>query len=252
VLFCDIRGFSRISETLAPTVTVSWVRAVLAAMSRCIIKHGGVLVDYVGDEVMAMWGAPEEVANHADRACRAALDMLDQLPALDAEWAALIGEKTHVGIGVNTGHARVGNVGTDRKFKYGPLGATVNLASRVQGATKYLKTDLLITQSTFEALKGNFPLRRLCKVRVVNIDRPVELFQLLRNASATESNLHNTYEEALELFENGKFPKAAALLGHLLNERPDDGPSLLLMSRVVNQLLLQNGEVDPVWELPGK
>jgi adenylate cyclase len=139
VLFCDVRKFSQISERLGPEATMSWIGAVMTELSDCVRRHEGVLVDYVGDELLAMWGAPAEQPDHAQRACRAALDMLACMPRLDERWQTKIGVPTAFGVGVSTGPARVGNSGSQHKFKYGPLGNTVNLGSRVQGATKHLK-----------------------------------------------------------------------------------------------------------------
>ena len=175
VMFCDIRGFSAVSERLGPTQTVDWLSGVMGEFSSIVIDHGGVLVDYTGDELLAMWGAPNEQPNHAELACRAALEILHCLPALNGIWLPRVGAETEVGIGINSGEALVGNVGTHRKFKYGPLGTAVNLASRVQGATKFLKTSLLITGETAEKVRDIFPTRRLCQVLVQNIRTPVHL-----------------------------------------------------------------------------
>src|SRR5262249_30543675 len=139
ILFCDIRGFSRISERLGPSCTVEWLTDVMTALSECVLTWQGVLVDYIGDELMAMWGAPEPQEDHARLACRAALDMLARLPGLSERWQPVLGEPIEIGLGINTGVARVGKSGSPHKIRYGPLGNTVNLASRVQGATKYLK-----------------------------------------------------------------------------------------------------------------
>ena len=106
-----------------------------------MLRHQGVLVDFIGDEMLAMWGAPQEQPDHARRACRApALDMLACVSRLSDDWKDVIGEETTIGIGINTGPVSVGNTGTRRRFKYGPVGNTVNLASRIQGATKHLES----------------------------------------------------------------------------------------------------------------
>ncbi len=169
ILFCDIRGFSSFSERLGPARTVAWISDVMEVLSDCALSHRGVVVDYIGDELMAMWGAPEKQADHAKLACEAALAMQEQLPKLNERWQSFLGAPMGLGIGMNSGVARVGNTGSQRKFKYGPLGNTVNLASRVQGATKYLKTKLLITGSVQAQLGPEFDARQLCKARVVNI-----------------------------------------------------------------------------------
>jgi adenylate cyclase len=253
VLFCDIRGFSRISERLGPAGTVEWVGDVMGALSDCVLAHRGVLVDYIGDELMAMWGAPEIREDHARLACRAALDMQSLLPKLNERWQARLGEPMALGVGVNTGRAWVGNTGSRHKFKYGPLGPTVNLASRVQGATKYLRARLLVTEFTHARLGGEFGARRLCKVRVVNIATSVNLYELAAAEDADWNAIQPLYEHALEDFERGNFPGAARTLGNLMAEHAADGPSLVLMGRAINALVAaESGEFDPVWELPGK
>lgn len=253
VLFCDIRRFSSISEILGPGETVRWIFDVMGALSDCVLKTGGVLVDYIGDELMAMWGAPEKQDDHAQRACRAALEMLDVLKRLNERWQSKLGQPMDLGIGVNTGMARVGNTGSKHKFKYGPLGPTVNLASRVQGATKFLRTRLIVTEWTHAYLGDEFCTRRLCKVRVVNIKQAVDLFELAPAGATAAQGIRPRYEQALAEFEQGSFRAAARVLGTLLAEHADDGPSLVLMSRAIGWLVKPDpGQFDPVWEFTDK
>lgn len=256
VLFADIRGFSRIAERLGPAGTMEWINDVLGAASECVIRHGGVLVDYVGDELLAMWGAPAAQPDHAQRACRAAIDMWHSLPGINHRWQARLGEATRLGIGVNTGPARVGNTGTQRKFKYGPLGNTVNLCSRVQGATKYLKSGIIVTAGTQARLDDAFATRRLCQVRVVNIAEPVALYELCPQADGGWHDVRQRYDDALREFEQQRFGKTTMILGQILENHPDDGPSIVLLSRAATLLAEQlggrAGEFSPIWELPGK
>ncbi len=255
VLFCDIRRFSTISERLGPTQTIDWLSGVMGEFSTSVIDHGGVLVDYTGDELMAMWGAPNEQPNHAELACKAAIEILDKLPAINEKWGPIVDAETLVGVGINSGEALVGNIGTHKKFKYGPLGTVVNLASRVQGATKYLKTPLLITGNTREQLPDDLMSRRLCQVRVQNIRCPVDLYQVASGSSNSQSHffsLSRSYEKALTHFEKGEYQHASAILGDVLVVTPNDGPSLQLMSRVVEAMLGQDEDFSTIWELPGK
>jgi len=257
LLFCDIRGFSRISERLGPGRTVAWIGDVMETFSQCVQSERGVLVDYIGDELVAMWGAPENDPDHAPLACRAALAILATLPDLNQRWATVLGEPMAVGIGINTGVARVGNMGSKRKFKYGPLGNTVNLASRVQGATKYLKCPLLVTGATRLRLSEsrpdeNFALRRLCTVRVLHIVEPVELYELAAWQSPGWPEARVEYEKALEAFEDKNFHLAARILGDWRLAQPNDGPALVLLGRAVNSMIDEPTLFDPVWVLPGK
>jgi adenylate cyclase len=178
--------------------------------------------------------------------------MLALLPELQDRWQPVVEERMGLGIGINTGIARVGNVGSIHKFKYGPLGNTVNLGSRVQGATKYLKAPLLITEATLKQLDNTFATRRLCPVRMVNIEQPVALYELVRPHQPGWSDLKAGYEEALAHFERKEFLHTARTLGKLLPEHPDDGPALELMFLAVECLRKEPANWGPVWELPGK
>jgi adenylate cyclase len=252
VLFCDVRGFSRFSERLGPGRTMEWLGDVMGTLSECVLDHRGVLVDYIGDELMAMWGAPVEQPDQARLAASAALDMLAQLPKLNDRWAAVLGAPMTFGIGLNTGPARVGNTGTQRKFKYGPLGNSVNLASRVQGATKYLKAPLLVTKVTHDKVAGSVLSRRVCSVRVVNIGEPVDLYELAGPGRPGWAGLAAAYEDALARFERRDLDGAMRVLFQLLTEHHDDGPALVLLSRAIAHLDADPAAFDPVWELAGK
>ena len=252
LLFCDIRGFSRISERLGPSGTMTWISDTMATLSECVRARQGVLVDYIGDELIAMWGAPEAQPDHARLACSAALDMLKRLPELTERWRTQLQEPMGVGIGINTGVARVGNMGSPHKFKYGPLGNTVNLASRVQGATKYLKCPLLITGATQNRLDDSFQPRRLARVRVVNIAEPVDLYELGPADRPNWLQAKAEYEKALTMFENKEFLLAARTLGNWRVQAPDDGPALILLHRAIQCEVEEPDPFDPIWELPGK
>jgi adenylate cyclase len=252
LLFADIRGFSRLSDRLGPAGTVKLIGDVMGRLSDCVLKHRGVLVDYIGDELIAMWGAPETQPDHARLACRAALDMLGALALLNAEWRERLKEELDLGIGINSGPAWVGNMGSRHKFKYGPLGPTVNLASRVQGATKYLRSRLLITADTRKQVGDEFATRRLCKVRVVNVSRPIELYELVGEQTPAWLELKARYEEALADYEKGECRRAAWQWGNLLSKHNNDGPALVMAWRAMQNEVEPADDFDPVWELPGK
>lgn len=246
VLFCDIVGFSRVADRLGPDATLHWLSAVLGAMSDCVMAEDGVLVDYTGDQIMALWGAPQDQPDHADRALRCAAAMMRALPALNEEWNAITGQETAVSIGINTGAGFVGNIGTPQKFKFGALGNVVNIASRVQGATKFVRASVLFTEPSRRALRTPVASRRLGHVRVNNIEAPVELHELFATPQPDSARLAAGYEAALSKCETGDIETASALLCDLLEDFPDDGPSLLLVSRTIG------ADFDPVWTLPGK
>lgn len=159
ILVSDLRDSVRLAERLTPATSCQLIRDLMERLTTCICDQGGVVVDYAGDGILAMWNAPLPQVDHAARACRAALAMQAEMPAINQEWGEKVGFPLRLGIGLNTGEAQVGNTGSTRKLKYGPHGQTVNCASRVQAATKNLKAGILLTESTQTQVRGLFQTR---------------------------------------------------------------------------------------------
>lgn len=255
IVVSDIRGFSRIAERLGPCETCNMMGDVLEQLTVRIHEHGGVVVDYLGDGILSMWNAPTLQTDHAARACRAALAMLDELPNLNERWADRIGVKLALGIGVNTGEALVGNTGSRQRLKYGALGNTVNLASRVEGATKALGVPVLITGATHSQLADPFATRRLCTVRVVGIETPVSLYELRGETAPADWLLErDAYEAALTQYEQGHLSEACRALFPILEVRAGryNKAALTLVSRAVEHLRSPTPEFDPVIPLDQK
>jgi adenylate cyclase len=255
VLFADIRGFSGVSERLSPRLTCELIREIMEHLTAKVMESAGVVVDYVGDGLLAMWNAPVEQPDHAVRACRAALAMRDGLPDLSRRWEGRLGRAFGLGIGLNSGLALVGNTGSHKKFKYGPLGHTVNLASRVEGATKHLGVSLLISGATHDLIGETFATRRLCRARLAGIAHEVNLFELYgESASANWQSQCQTYEQALALFESRNWSEACRTLFPLLATAQEsyDLPTLSLLGRAVECLKAPPPQFDPVLELKNK
>jgi len=257
ILVSDLRGFTAFSERLGPHRTCRMLRDMMERLTERITEHGGVIVDYAGDGILAMWNAPVKQADHAARACRAGLAMLDELPELNARWNDDVAGSLALGIGINTGEALVGNTGSQRKFKYGPHGHTVNLASRVQDATKRLGVPLLITASTQASLPSSFLTRRIGRVALPGVRVPVTTYELFGGHDSPEwIRLRDTYEAALTLFEAGQWARACQALMPLLDaggERPvHDWPTLKLMRRAWECLETHPESFDPIIEVSGK
>lgn len=258
ILFCDIRRFSQITERFGPSLTVGWLNDVLGVLSEEILKRDGVLVDYSGDQVMAMWGAPEEQPNHAQQACDAALAILKQLPALNERSSSLLqGETIDVGIGIDTGRAFVGNIGSHRKFKYGALGNTVNLASRIQGATKYFQCQLLISDATLAVLSDvtiEQQTRRVGQVKVVNIQEPVSLHELVPLDSPDFADRKTLLETFQEQLSDQKNASAIETLHNCLSKYPDDGPAQAYHAQLSNRTAVGDLGIQAggEWILPAK
>jgi len=251
VLFCDIRGFSTITQRLGATKTIRWINDILTELSDCVLRHDGVLVDYVGDELLAMWGAPGVQADHAERAAAAATEMLALREPLTHRWHDVVVEEFGFGIGLSTGQARVGNTGSRLKFKYGPLGNTVNIGSRLQGATKIFRVPAIATLNTVASMSPD-RYRRLGTVQVIGINEPLPVFELTDRSEPEFQQLKEQYEEALDAFENHRFFEAARRLSSLLERFPGDGPTVLLLSRVVDQLAHPTQAFSATWILKTK
>lgn len=252
LLFADIRGFSRVSERLGPARTMAWIQDTMGTLSDCVLQFDGVLVDYIGDELMAMWGAPAPQVDHAELACHAAREMTVVLEEINARWARELGGPVHLGIGLNSGVARVGNTGSRQKFKYGPLGDVVNVASRVQGATKYLGADCLITGETLDKLRPGAAVRRLARVRVVNIEHAIDLYELVARPPTDWDERRNRYDEALAALEREALEQAASYAQRLAADFPHDVAAAALCQRVHAAGRDGASGDTTVWRLPGK
>ncbi len=252
LLFCDLRGFSRISERIGPEGTNKLMSAIFDALSKCVQDQSGVLVDYLGDGMLAMWGAPGHQPDHAKRCVIAAQKMQMQIPLINEKWGKQIGESIALGIGINSGKTWVGNTGSSIKFKYGPLGPSVNLASRVEGLTKYLRSYLLITGATKKLLDDSFLTRRVCKTTVVNVVEPVDIYEVFVEANEKNKRLKQVTEQALIELEKNNFREASKISGFSLAEFPDDGPLILILHRAVEMLMNPTQAFQPVWHPPGK
>jgi adenylate cyclase len=255
VLFSDLRGFSRLAERLGPRNICKLVGDAMDCFSSRVKEFDGVVVDFAGDGMLAMWNAPADQEDHASLACRAALAMLNDLPTISEAWKETLPAPLSLGIGINTGTALVGNVGSRSRFKYGPFGHTVNLASRVEGATKHLGIPILVTQTTKARIGENFATRRICKARLLGIDEPVDLFELsAEKAPAEWVSRRDAYEKALKLYEEGQWAAACQVIHPLLAAQAGhyDIPSLDLVSRAVECLKSPQERFDPVIEFRTK
>jgi len=253
VLVCAVPGLSRACERLGPARNGAWIADVLGDLSGCVRAEEGVLVDYPGDELLALWGAPGEQPDHARRACRAAQTMVGCLPELSQRWQAETGEPLQIGVGISTGPAYVGNIGSRHKFKYGPQGKTVNLASRVLEATRYFKTRVLLTADTQAKLDAGFATRRLGKVRLQDIPAAVEIHELAGPELPDWERARAEYELALAEFENKRFGSVTRILA-AWRQQPggaNDAPALVLLARAVNCMVEVPDPFDPVWVLSG-
>ncbi|MBI4588334.1 MAG: CHASE2 domain-containing protein [Candidatus Rokubacteria bacterium] len=176
VLFSDIRGFTSLSEKLSPEEVVEMLREYLTAMTEIVFKYGGTVDKYIGDAIMALYGAPFDQPNHAEQAVRTALEFQDRVKALSDRWEARCGARLRNGVGINTGDAVVGTIGSLQRLEYTAIGDTVNLASRLEGLTKEFLAPIVVSQSTYEEVKHLFYSRYLGEVKVRGKETAVKIY----------------------------------------------------------------------------
>lgn len=179
VFFADLRGFTSYSERHEPEVVVSVLNEYLSAMTEIVFEHGGTLDKFVGDEIMAIWGAPIGIENHAEKAVMAGVAMIRRLKEIQAAWKSRGVEALDMGIGINTGLMVVGNIGSERRMDYTVIGDAVNLAARLEAATRDLGCYYLISDSTYSAVKDLVDVNPVGEVQVKGKKSLVKAFEVM-------------------------------------------------------------------------
>jgi len=241
VLFSDIRGFTGIAEKLSPTALVQLLNEYLSPMTEIVFKRRGTLDKYIGDAVMAFFGAPVQTGLHAANGCDTALEMIEALKRMREKWRIEnpLQPEVDIGIGVNSGPMVVGNMGSTQRFNYTVMGDNVNLASRLESLNREYGTHILVTEQTLlaarKALKDEaaYTVRELDSVRVKGKTEPVRLFELRgRGSPSTEElPLLSGYARGLALYRAKRFAEARLEFESLLARFPEDGPCALMLNR---------------------
>ena len=238
VFFSDVAGFTSISEKLAPTDLVALMNEYLSAMTDVIQEHGGFVDKYIGDAIVAIFGAPLDDPDHAANAVRAALRCRERLAELNRHLPALQQRDMAQRIGLNSGDALVGNIGSRQRFNYTVMGDAVNLASRLEGANKFFGTSILVSETTYNLARTACAWREIDLIRVVGRAEPVRIYEpLAPKGQETELQIMHAadYARALARWRSGDF---AACVKALSVSAVSDPPSWLLHERA--QQLLAN------------
>lgn len=231
VLFSDIRGFTTISEQLEPEKLVCLLNSLLDPLTECIINNGGMLDKYIGDAIMAIFNAPLDLDHHPEKAAKSAQEMILKLKELNILFEKDGLPALKVGAGVHTGAATVGNIGSKLRFDYTAIGDTVNLASRLEGLTKAYSVDIIISESTNDALGSEFLTRRLDSVRVKGKNIPLVIFELMDNTDKN-TRIRDKFEEALSIYMKKGFQEAQAIF-KCLAEIEGDETSYIFLNRCI-------------------
>lgn len=227
-LFSDVRDFTSISENLSAADLAHSLNFYMSKMTDVVFDTKGTVDKYIGDAIVALWGAPLPIGNHAQSAVEAAIRMIDIIPGINEEFRRLGRPEFKVGIGLNSGECSVGNMGSDRIFSYTALGDNMNLGARLEGLCKYYGAQILISEYTLERLNSSIKVRPIDKVIVKGKTTPVGIFEVLHNNHPLKKDpeAFGFYQSAYQLFVMKNFPAALELYEQLLKTLGNDIPSL--------------------------
>jgi adenylate cyclase len=229
VMFSDIRGFTTISEKLDAQELAIFLNQYLSDMTKIVFERRGTLDKYIGDAVMAFWGAPVEDKEHAVLACQTALAMMARVHELQKEWKAAGKPALDIGIGLNTGVASVGRMGSALRKAYTALGDSVNLSSRLEGLNKDYGTHILVNETTYVAAKDSgFVFRELDLIRVKGKNDPVVIYELVCDAAKLTPEIEmllDSFADARKLYEERRWTDAQSAFQSIIGRWPEDGPA---------------------------
>jgi adenylate cyclase len=253
MFFSDVAGFSSFAETMSPSDLIALMNTYLSAMSDIIEAHGGFVDKYIGDAIVGVFGAPVQGDDHASQAVLAALSCCERLTELNRTAPAFRGQMLHHRIGLNSGEALVGNVGSGRRFNYTVIGDVVNLASRLEGANKYFATSILASEATVTLAGGAFIWREIDAIRVIGRLQPLRIYEPLARAgqeSPVQSANAQIYAKGLACWRKRDFAGATELFASAADVDPS---SALFMQRAKKLMLLSPGpDWEPINTLEGK
>jgi adenylate cyclase len=237
VLFSDLADFTTMSEKMPPADLVHLLNIYLTEMTDLVLEQGGIIDKYEGDAIMAEFGAPLSMPDHADMAVLTGLKMQKRLEGLNREWKKNGLPEISCRIGINTGPMIVGNMGSNQVFDYTVIGDSVNLASRLEGANKRYRTRLMVSEYTHGYLTPDrFKTRVLDVIRVKGKSEPVKVFEVYAESSCAipheEETYYRLYEEAFESYLSRDFAEANEKFRNALNYRKNDPAATEMLARI--------------------
>ena len=249
ILFSDIRGFTTLSESLDAGKVVEILNSYLSEMVDVIFGYEGTLDKFIGDAIMAFWGAPVKVNDHGERAVKSAIEMIQRLEILNETIKKRGGSPLEIGIGINSGEVILGNIGSEKKLDYTVIGDNVNLASRVEGLTKEYGCHILITETTYEEVKKSIPCRVVDIVRVKGKKRGVRIYEPLNDRVKDAEILEKIIsisEEGFNHYLNRRWADATNRYSMLLSIEPNDHVAEIFINRCKDYI-----EVEPLEDWDG-
>jgi len=237
VLFSDIRSFTSYSEKYSSHQVVKKLREYLTEMVDVIFKNDGTLDKFVGDEIMAIYGAPHFYKEHAEKACLTAVEMIQRLRQMQKQWSQNDEEYFQIGIGINSGKVILGNLGSSQLFDYTVIGDDVNLGARLEGANKQYGTTIIISEATRKMVRKRAKVRELDLVRVKGKKKPVKIFELrgMDNLPKIEQDLIiDVYTKGLRHYKEGRWYQALTEFKRVLRYFPTDGATRVYIKRCLD------------------
>ena len=235
VFFSDIFNFTTMSEKMNPDVLVRFLGEYLSIVNRVLLQNNATVDKFVGDGVMAFWGAPRPISDHAVQACRAALACQALIDDLSDKWKKDgYDYNFHTRIGIHTGEVIVGNIGSPERMSYTVIGDAVNTTSRLENINKYYGTRVLITEQTWQQVQTQFATRLIDRVLVVGKTTPINIYELLattENVSPEVTRQVHQYSLAYDLYRQRNFTESARVLERLVEDCPHDAPAQTMRDR---------------------
>ncbi|MCS7052957.1 MAG: adenylate/guanylate cyclase domain-containing protein [Ignavibacterium sp.] len=249
ILFSDITNFTTLSESIEPETLVEFMNDYFDKMSEIIFINNGTLDKFEGDAIMAFWNAPINDPNHTTNALKSALEMRSQTEKINQVWKEKLNFHIKTRIGINTGEAIVGNMGSNKKFDFTVMGDNVNISARLEAINKFYGTDIIVSENTMIDNNDKFLFRELDYLIVKGKSKPIKIYELI---GLIDDNFNNTwktiipeFENALKFYRQRKFKEAKEIFEKILKIKPDDKPTSLYIQRCDS--FIQNPP-DESWE----
>jgi len=253
VLFSDIRGFTTVSEKLTPEQLVHLLNEYLTAMTDIIMKNMGLVDKYMGDAIMAFWNAPLDEPNHVELACVTCLEMIRELKKLQEKWAKENIPVLDIGVGLSTGEAVVGNMGSHKRFSYTAMGDIVNLGSRLEGLNKEYGTHVIISHHTYKHIMNKFLTRKLDFVKVKGKKVAIDVYELIdKEGNEKLKKFIKIYENSLEFYKKQKFDDAIKEFKKALSLKEDKACEVMIERCNYFKLHKPEKDWDGSWEMKTK
>jgi adenylate cyclase len=239
ILFSDIRRFTAFSDARQPELVISRLSEYLTEMTDVVIKNDGTLDKFIGDKIMALFGAPYYYDDHALSACKTALEMVEKSHKIQKKWTADAKDNFQIGIGINTGTVIVGNLGSSQLSDYTAIGEQVSLGARLQSANKKYETNIILSERTLQQVKKNVIVRELDIIRVMGRTLPIRIYELRgmeRLQQIEQDYIIDIFTEGLRLYRQRRWAEAMKTFHRVLRYFPSDGPSRLYTIRCLDHI----------------